>query len=157
MSTDRIEKRIVLHAPIARVWNAISDSTRFGTWFGMKLDGPFIEGQAVSGCITETQIDDDIAEKQRPYVGEPVTLWIVALESLRRFAFRWNPLAECELTTLVEFTLTEQADGTLLEIVESGFDALPQEHRDNAFRGNSEGWALQGQLIAKYLAVDAPR
>jgi uncharacterized protein YndB with AHSA1/START domain len=158
MSTDRIEKQALLNAPLERVWDAISDSAKFGTWFGMRVDGPFLEGATVSGQITETQVDDDIAAKQRPYVGEPVTLWIVAVEPLRRLAFRWNSLPGSEftdLTTLVEFTLTEQADATLLDIVESGFDALPDEHRDATFAGNSEGWALQQQLIGKYLAREA--
>jgi len=160
MSTDRIEKQALLNAPVARVWDAISDSGKFGTWFGMEVDGPFVEGGEVSGRITETSVDDEIAEKQRPYVGEPVTLWIVAVEPQRRFAFRWNALPGPEfadLTTLVEFTLTEDGDGVLLQIVESGFDALPDEHRDKTFQGNSEGWALQLQLVDKYLALETTR
>lgn len=160
MSADRIEKHARLNAPIARVWDAISDSEKFGTWFGMRVNGPFVEGESLSGHITETQVDPVIAEKQRPYVGEPVTLWIVAVEPLRRLAFRWNPLpgAEfAELTTLVEFTLAEDAGATVLNIVESGFGSLPAEHRDAALRGNSEGWTLQLQLIGTYLARESPR
>jgi putative transposase len=38
---DRIEKQILLRAPLARVWQALTDSTEFGAWFGVKLDGPF--------------------------------------------------------------------------------------------------------------------
>ena len=41
MNTDRIEKRILLRAPRERVWRALADSTEFGSWFGMKVDGPF--------------------------------------------------------------------------------------------------------------------
>jgi len=155
MTEDRIEKQVVLDAAIERVWDAISDSTKFGTWFGMRVDGPFTEGATVSGHIAETQVDEDVAAKQRPYVGAPVTLWIVAVEPPRRLAFRWNPLPGtqfADLTTLVEFTLTDQDGATLLDIVESGFDALPDEHRATAFAGNSEGWALQTQLIGTYLA-----
>lgn len=160
MSDDRIEKHTRLNAPIARVWDAISDSEKFGTWFGMRVDGPFVEGATISGKITETQVDPDIAAKQRPYVGEPVTLWIVAVEPCRRLAFRWNPLpgAEfAELTTLVEFTLAEEGGATALTIIESGFDALPDGHRDAAHRGNSEGWTLQLQLIGTYLARESAR
>lgn len=156
MTADRIEKQAVLNAPLDRVWQAISDSGRFGTWFGMRVDGPFVEGATVSGEITETAVDAEVAEKQRPHAGMPVTLWIVAVEPKRRFAFRWNPLPGpefAELTTLVEFTLTETDDGVLLQIVESGFDALPDDRRDAAFSGNSEGWAHQLQLVGKYLAV----
>ena len=51
MSTDRIEKKILLRAPRKRVWRALSDSTEFGTWFGMKFEGAFAPGarQGVSG------------------------------------------------------------------------------------------------------------
>lgn len=155
MNTDRIEKQALLNAPLSRVWDAITDSRKFGTWFGMEVDGPFVEGGEVSGRITETSVDDEIAQKQRPYVGEPVTLWIVTVEPQRRFAFRWNALPGPEfadLTTLVEFTLTEDGEGVLLQIVESGFDALPDKHRNATFQGNSEGWAIQVRLVGKFLA-----
>ena len=33
--TDRIEKKVLLHAPRERVWHAISDAKRFGSWFGV--------------------------------------------------------------------------------------------------------------------------
>ncbi len=40
MSTDRIEKQILLRAPRERVWRAISDAKEFGIWFGVAFDGP---------------------------------------------------------------------------------------------------------------------
>lgn len=160
MSADRIEKHAQLNAPPDRVWDALSDSAKFGTWFGMRVDGPFVEGATISGQIAETQVDDEIAAMQRPYVGAPVTLQIVAVEPFRRLAFRWNPLPGTEfedLTTLVEFTLTPHGDGTSLVIVESGFDALPDEHRDSTFDGNSHGWSHQLTLIGKYVAAATAR
>ena len=54
----------------------------------------------------------------------------------------------------MEFTLTEADGGVLLRIVESGFDAVPAARRASAFEANSEGWALQAELIGKYLALD---
>jgi uncharacterized protein YndB with AHSA1/START domain len=42
MSTDRIEKRVMLRASLDRVWRAISDSEEFGRWFGVRFDGPFV-------------------------------------------------------------------------------------------------------------------
>jgi len=44
MNTDRIEKKILLRAPRARVWRALTNSKEFGTWFGMTFDGPFRPG-----------------------------------------------------------------------------------------------------------------
>ena len=48
-TTDRIEKRIHLAAPRARVWRALTDSTEFGTWFNIRFQQPFRVGAALSG------------------------------------------------------------------------------------------------------------
>lgn len=160
MNTDRIEKTILLKAPLDRIWRAISDSAEFGRWFGVRFDGPFVAGESVTGVMTPTQVDDEVAKIQEPHAGTRSTWQIVAVEAQKRFAFRWHPFAidtdvdySQEPTTLVEFTLTDAADGVLLRIVESGFDALPIERRSRAFEANSGGWAKQVVLVQKYLAL----
>ena len=45
------------------------------------------------------------------------------------------------------------ADGVLLRIVESGFDAIPETRRADAFEANSGGWAKQAELVRKYLSL----
>ena len=152
--SDRIEKSAVLHAPLERVWNAVGDSAQFGTWFGMDIDQPFVEGATVTAVMSATEVDDEIAAQQKPYAGAACPLQIVTVDPPKRLAFRWNPLPDPEfadVTTLVEFTLTEVDDGVLLEIVESGFDALPASHRTTAFDNNSGGWAAQLRLIGRYV------
>lgn len=160
MSTDRIEKKVLLKAPLDRVWRAISDSTEFGRWFGVTFDGPFVAGENVRGRITPTTVDEEVAKMQEPYTGHEDTWQIVAVEPQRRFAFRWHPFAidpgvdySKEPTTLVEFVLTEASDGVWLQIVESGFDAIPAKRRAQAFQANSEGWAHQVELIQKHLGL----
>jgi uncharacterized protein YndB with AHSA1/START domain len=160
MNSDRIEKEVTLKAPLERVWRAISDAEEFGRWFGVRFEGPFVAGASVTGVITPTTVDADVAKAQEPHAGKADKWQIVAIEPPRRLAFRWHPYgveegAEVgeEPTTLVEFTLEETADGVLLRIVESGFDALPAARRASAYEGNSEGWAAQTQLVRKYLAL----
>ncbi|MDV3127122.1 SRPBCC family protein [Mycobacterium sp. 21AC1] len=163
MSSDRIEKEVLLRAPLDRVWRAISNAEEFGRWFGVRFDGPFVPGASLSGVMTPTEVDAEVAASQEPYAGEADTWHIVAVEAPHRLSFRWHPYAvepgvdySAEPTTLVEFTLIEQADGVLLKIVESGFDAIPADRRVSAFESNSEGWAAQTELVRKYLAQDAP-
>lgn len=154
MMSDRIEKSAVLAASLDRVWRAIGDSTEFGIWFGMTVDGPFVAGSTVTAAITGTAVDDDVAAQQKPFAGTVFPLHVVAVDPPHHLAFRWTPLKEpefAELTTLVEFTLTEVADGVLLRIVESGFDALPDSHRADAFADNSGGWATQLTLVGRYV------
>jgi uncharacterized protein YndB with AHSA1/START domain len=160
MNMDRIEKEVVLRAPLERVWRAISDADEFGQWFGVRFDGPFVPGASVTGVITPTTVDDEVAKAQEPYAGQADTWQIVAVEPKRRLAFRWHPFAvesgadySEEPTTLVEFTLDETADGVRLRIVESGFEAIPADRRVSAFESNSEGWAAQTELVRKYLAL----
>jgi uncharacterized protein YndB with AHSA1/START domain len=160
MSSDQIEKEVLLRAPLERVWRAISDADEFGRWFGVRFDGPFVAGASVAGVITPTTVDDEVAQAQEPYAGKADTWQVVAVEPQRRLAFRWHPYAvesgidySQEPTTLVEFTLTETTDGVLLRIVESGFDAIPAERRVSALEHNSEGWAKQTELVRKYLAL----
>jgi uncharacterized protein YndB with AHSA1/START domain len=158
MSTDRIEKRVVLRAPLDQVWRAISDAEQFGRWFGVRFDGPFVAGAAVGASIVGTAVDDEVAKRQEAHAGAKSTWQIVAIEPRRRFAYRWHPFAidpdtdyQAEPTTLVEFTLSETPDGVLLTIIESGFDAIPAARRSASFEANSEGWAIQTDMVRRYL------
>jgi hypothetical protein len=58
-----------------------------------------------------------------------------------------------EPTTLVLFELEDMDGGTLLKVVESGFDNIPAERRLKAFRMNSRGWDEQMTNIETYLAT----
>ncbi|WP_204079267.1 SRPBCC family protein [Mycobacterium riyadhense] len=158
MSTDRIEKRVVLRAPLDRVWRAITDSQEFGRWFGVRFDQPFVAGTSITGVITPTVVDDEIGKRQEAHSGVKSAWHIVAVEPQRRFAYRWHPFAidpdvdyDLEPTTLVEFTLSETPDGVLLTIVESGFDAIPEARRTASYEANAEGWAMQTDLVRRYL------
>jgi uncharacterized protein YndB with AHSA1/START domain len=158
MSTDRIEKKILLKASRKRIWATLSDSQEFGTWFGMKVDGPFVPGAKVRGTIVPTTVDPEVAKGQKPYEGTPIELWIEKLEPERLFSFRWHPYAiergvdyAAEPTTLIVFTLEEVADGVMLTVTESGFDQIPLERRAKAFTANERGWSIQMKLIEAYL------
>lgn len=159
---DRIEKQILLRAPIARVFGAISNSDEFGVWFGVAFDGPFVAGQRLSGKMRPTQVDPEVAKMQAAFEGMPFDLFVERIEPPRSFAFRWHPYAiepgsdySKEPTTLVEFELTEVEGGTRLKITESGFDKVPLERRAKAFTENEGGWEHQTRLIQKYVAGHA--
>lgn len=157
-STDRIEKQVVLRAPLERVWRAISDAEEFGSWFGMRFDGPFQAGKRLGGSVVPTTVDPEVAEMQKPYVGVRFEIAVERIEPMRLFSFRWHPGAvdpdvdyDKEPTTLVEFRLEEAPDGTRVTITESGFDAIPLARRADAFAGNEQGWEAQLGLITKYV------
>jgi uncharacterized protein YndB with AHSA1/START domain len=158
MTPDAIEKKILLHAPLPSVWRAISDSTEFGTWFGVRLAGPFVAGEPLRGFITPTKVDPEVAALQKPHEGTPFDFTIEQIVPPRLFSFRWHPHAiepgadySQEPTTLVTFALEETAEGVLLTVTESGFTGIPLERRAKAFAANEGGWTHQTRLIGKYL------
>src|ERR1700720_4100626 len=154
MSADRIEKKVLLHAPLKRVWTALADSTEFGTWFGMKFDGPFVPGALMRGVIVLTKVNSEVAKAQQKYEGMPVEITIEKMEPERLFSFRWHPYAvekgvdySEEPTTLIEFVIEQQKDGVLLTVTESGFDQIPLTRRVTAFTANEAGWGMVVKLI----------
>lgn len=159
---DKIEKSVLLKAPLARVWAAIANADQFGTWFGVSFEGPFVAGATVHGKITPTQVDEDVAKMQQPFEGTPFAFDVVAIEPMRAISFRWHPYAiepgvdySSEPKTLIRFELQEAEEGVLLSITESGFDAIPLARRAKAFAANEGGWSHQSVLIGKYLAAQA--
>ena len=145
--SNRIEKKILLRAPKARVWRALTNADEFGTWFRVKLEGPFEVGRAVTGRITHPGYEHVVME---------VTVERIDPETV--FSYRWHPYAidpnvdySKEPTTLVEFRLEETAGGTMLTLVESGFDQIPAGRRAEAFRMNADGWSAQMENIRRHV------
>ena len=146
--TDRIEKKAVIRAPRSRVWRAISNAEEFGVWFLVKLDGPFVQGAPIKGQITHPGYEHLTMELQ-----------IERIQPESYFAYRWHPYAvdpaidyDAEPTTLVEFHLEDTEGGTLLTIVESGFDQIPLARRAEALRKNDGGWTQQLRNIERHVS-----
>jgi uncharacterized protein YndB with AHSA1/START domain len=144
---DRIEKKRLLRAPRARVWRALTDAREFGKWFGADLAGEFAPGAHVRGRITH-----------KGYEHVTMEITIERMEPERLVSWRWHPYAvqpgvdySAEPTTLVVFELEEVAGGTMLTVVESGFDRIPLARRAEAFRMNDQGWAGQMTSIEKHV------
>jgi uncharacterized protein YndB with AHSA1/START domain len=159
MITDRIEKKVLLRAPGKRVWRALSDSSEFGTWFGVKFETPFAPGARVRGVTVPTTVDAEIAKMQKQYEGTPFEITVEQMEPERLFSFRWHPFAvdkgvdySAEPTTLVAFTMEEVAEGVMLTVTESGFDSIPLARRAKAFTANEGGWGMVVKLIEQYVS-----
>jgi len=147
-STDRIQKSIVLRSPRGRVWRALTDAREFGAWFRVEFDGQFAVGRTLRGRITFPG-----------YEHLTMELTVERMEPERLFSYRWHPNAvdadadyASEPTTLVEFRLEEVPEGTSLTLLESGFDGIAPERREEAFRRNEGGWEIQMENIRSHVA-----
>jgi uncharacterized protein YndB with AHSA1/START domain len=151
VSTDRIEREILLKASRSRVWRALANSEEFGKWFGMDTNGEKFEpGKIIHARITACGHENLEFE-----------LVIDKVEPERVFSYRWHPYAidpavdySPEPMTTVMFELSDVDGGTLLKLVESGFDALPAERLAEAYRMNSRGWDGQLKNIEKYVGTN---
>jgi len=148
-TTDRIEKKVLLRAPRSRVWNALTTAEEFSAWFEVELTekGKFIVGARIEGRFSKY---DAIA---------PI-MSIEQLEPERLFSYRWVPYSteanmnyDSEPKTLVVFRLEEQEGGTLLTVVESGFDSIPAARRAKAYQMNEGGWTQQMNNIERYVTA----
>ena len=148
-STDRIERKVLIKAPRARVWRALSDAGEFGEWFGVNFKGKtFVAGKHIQGKIT--------------YPGYEHLTMDVLIERIvpeQLLSWRWHPAAidpkvdySQEPTTLVEFELRDVEGDTMLTVVESGLDKIPLARRADVFRMNSSGWDEQMENIKKHVA-----
>jgi len=146
---DRIERSVVIAAPIERVFKAISDPAEFGTWFCNGVEGDFAVG-------SQPVIDEGKYGKFR--------LAIIASEPPTYFALRWvsgtafvpegftdNPLEHPN--TLVEFRLAEVEGGTEVCVLETGFASLPESYAAQNFEDNTDGWEDQLNELAKYVSA----
>lgn len=145
--TDRIEKEILLAAPPSRVWRALTDAAEFGAWFRVALEGPFVVGRKNRGPLTYPGYEHVVMEVE-----------VERMDAESHFAFRWHPYAvdptldySAEATTLVEFRLEPSGAGTLLKLVESGFERIPYGRRGEAFRMNEGGWSQQLVNIQRHV------
>jgi uncharacterized protein YndB with AHSA1/START domain len=146
-STDAITREIVVRAPRARVWRALTDSQEFGRWFRARLSGPFVAGERALGRVA-----------QPGYEHLTFEVFVERMEPERLFSWRWHPYPadpqrdySQEPTTLVVFELEDVPEGTRVRVTESGFDRIPLERRAEAFRMNAQGWAQQVENLAEHV------
>lgn len=145
-SDDRIEREITIAAPMERVWAVLTEPEHVGQWFGQ--GGP-------------TPVDlrpGGIMHLDHGEYGQFSTT-IVTVDPPRHFSYRWasaypGEVATEDNSTLVEFTLTPEGEGTRLRVVETGFAdiVIPEDKRDTASKkSHTEGWTAMVGNIRKYV------
>lgn len=126
---DRIEQEILINAPLAQVWALVSEP---GWWVPSTTTTP----------VDRTPGHQVVRESER-WGRFPIE--VVRVEPPTYAAFRWASQAPgAEITpadsTLVEFRLTPVGDAVRVNVVESGFGALPEDVREQAWKDNTRGW-----------------
>jgi uncharacterized protein YndB with AHSA1/START domain len=131
MADPRIEREVVIDAPVEVVWRTITEPDQIRQWFADR-----VELEVKPGGRGYLGFGDQ---------GGPVV--VEAVDPLTRFSFRWNhPVGEEPVagnSVLVEFTLVPVGgQRTLLRVVESGHQLLAwnQEEKERYAEEHSGGW-----------------
>lgn len=134
---DSISRTLIIEAPLARVWQALTDADEVAKWFG---SGASFE--AVPGTLGHFEWQDGCEGRYALRVEEA--------EPMRYFAWRWMQKADVgfeeQASTLVEWRLTPlEHHKTQLELLETGF-ANAEQHQANV-----EGWDQELADLGSYL------
>jgi uncharacterized protein YndB with AHSA1/START domain len=129
---DKIERKITINASKERVYTAITDSKQITEWFPDTIEGELKEGE----------------QPILHFSGHGKSqIYVVAMRPYDYFAYRWVPAASSFVgdvlsaeSTLVEFNITESDGVSTVVLTESGFDKLPKERAEAAFKQDSAGW-----------------
>jgi uncharacterized protein YndB with AHSA1/START domain len=143
MEKLKIEREVLIDAPVEVVWRTISEPDQISQWFADR-----VELEVKPGGRGYMGFGDQ---------GGPVV--VEAVEPLSRFSFRWNhPVGEEPVVTnsvLVEFTLVPYGgERTLLRVVESGHELLAwtKEKKERYAEDHDGGWATFLDRLAEFVA-----
>jgi uncharacterized protein YndB with AHSA1/START domain len=154
MVTDRIEREVLIDAPVEVVWTIVTEPEHMVRWFSdaaevdLRPGGDLLLrfGEGATGVGTVERVE-------RPHL----------------FSFRWvspepgrDMAAAAGHFTLVEFLLRAEGEGTRLRVVESGFAGLEGTAEENAALAerHTGGWGTfldRLAALASSADVSAPR
>lgn len=144
MTTQQaIKQELVVKAPRTKVWQALTTPEGWTGWFSDSVEGDFQVGSTLTLDFGDNTLCYGL---------------VVEREELSSFAYKWHPGEDCaidkypesEMTT-VRFLLEDHADGTLIKMVESGFENIPAERRAGCVDSNTTGWKWELGELGFYL------
>ncbi len=143
MTDYKIEREIVIDAPVEVVWRTITEPDQITRWFADRVELDLKPGG--HGFM-------GFGDQGGPLVVETV-------DPPTRFAFRWNhPAGEepaPDNSMLVEFTLVpDGTERTRLKVAESGLElnSWPDGEKDRYAEEHRGGWATFMDRLAALLA-----
>jgi uncharacterized protein YndB with AHSA1/START domain len=149
MVPQRIEREILIEAPVDVVWAVVTEPEQISGWFSDSVELDLRPGgQAVLHWDKHGTVHGRVERVEPP----------------RFFSFRWmaeqGPEFAEDNSTLVEFSLSAQGDSTRLTVVETGFRELagPDDEKQRHVDSHTRGWELElGQLEAYLVGKSARR
>ena len=143
MVPERLEREILIEAPLEVVWSVITEPQHMSGWFG---DSAEIDLRPGGRLVLRWDESDHTVHGRVERVEPP-----------RLFSFRWIRNSGTEVreedSTLVEFSLSVEGDSTRLTVVESGFRQLsgPDDEKQKDADSHRDVWKLELDELREYV------
>jgi uncharacterized protein YndB with AHSA1/START domain len=136
-----VTRTVLIHASRSAVWAALTQPALIARWFGQTatLNDLEVGGTGEFGWVEYNNF---------------AKVLITGVDEGRTFAYRWATSVDKVLSnnsTEVTFTLADSEDGTILTVVETGFDNLSDTAagRDAELEDHRGGWDSElDELVA---------
>jgi uncharacterized protein YndB with AHSA1/START domain len=142
MVPQRIEREIVIDAPVEVVWSVVTEPEHISGWFSDSADLDLRPGgRAVLHWNDFGTVRGRVERVEPPHF----------------FSFRWavDPGRDIDdgNSTLVEFSLRMEQESTRLTVVETGFQGLagPDDEKQRHFDSHRRGWELELGELEEYV------
>jgi uncharacterized protein YndB with AHSA1/START domain len=143
MEAIKVERSIWINAPRERVWQAITTAEQIMQWWGG--DTWIIEKLEVGGIVRFGQ-PDDLMEAT-----------IAVLDPPREFSLSWPPQAQYySIPFYTTFLLEEENGGTRVTVSETGFEAMPEDVRQERLDSTGKGYATVLAGLKSYVERSNP-
>ena len=139
-----VERTIWINAPREKAWQAVTRAEHLDLWYATccRWEIPALQvGTMVKFFHKDSNSDTDILQAT-----------IEVINPLRQFTLRWQPDKTYPAMTLVTtFMLEEENGGTRVTIIESGYEALPDDLRQQWLDQTGVGYAGSMENLQAYL------
>jgi uncharacterized protein YndB with AHSA1/START domain len=146
MAAQRIEREILIDAPVEVVWRVLTEPEHLQAWFSAAA-----ELEPRPGAIGQVTFENRATSSRRQ-----VQIQVETVEPPHRFSFRWvhpeGVAADERNSLLVEFSLVDEGERTRLRLVEGGFE---HGELDGQLEDHREGWDACLPRLAEYAAGQA--
>jgi uncharacterized protein YndB with AHSA1/START domain len=152
VAADSVEREILIEASPEIVWGVITEPEQIGRWFSDEAD---VQAHAGADGTLTWRPGGRGGSKEVDMIA-PIR--VVDAVPYLRFSFRWghpqNISPDEDNSALVEFSLTEEAHGTRLRVLESGIGAVTHDDEDKVryLDSHEHGWEKHLGELLDYVA-----
>ncbi len=149
---DRIQRDILIQAPIDIVWAVLTQPEHIARWFSDAAEVDLRPGGSGLFTFTERATTQPVA----------APIQVETVDPPHTFAYRWGHAggtqAHAGNSALVEFTLAAEGDATRLRVVESGLLDMGLSAADRAtyVTDHTHGWEVHLASARDYMRAHAP-